>query len=128
MLAGKPHRFITGWEEASGNMDAEGSKLCVEQLLQKDPKEFQKCILVADGDSYQRRWQKVPGAEGWICAKCVSPLTSGSYMSGGSAAAVMALATTAEMFDLIEGDSEASVVDADDGGEGGESEVEDCPI
>ena len=109
-------------------MDAEGSKLCVEQLLQEDPKEFQKFILVADGDSYQRRWQKMPGAEGWICAKCVSPLTSGSYMSGGSAAAVMALATTAEMFDLIEGDSEASGADADDGGEGGESEVEDCPI
>ena len=109
-------------------MDAEGSKLCVEQLLQKDPKEFQKRILVADGDSYQRRWQKVPGAEGWICAKCVSPLTSGSYMSGGSAAAVMALATTADMFDLTGGDSMADGADADEGGDEGGLEIEESPI
>ena len=32
------------------------------------------------------------------------------------------------MFDLTEVDSEASGADADEGGEGGESEVEDCPI
>jgi hypothetical protein len=51
-------------------MDAEGSKLCVQQLLKTDPKEFKKCILVEDGDSYQRRWQTVPGAKEWICAKC----------------------------------------------------------
>ena len=128
MLAGKPHRFITGWEEASGNIDAEGSKLYVEQLLQKDPKEFQKCILVADGDSYQRRWQKVPGAEGWICAKCVSPLTSGSYMSGGSAAAVKALATAAEMFDLTGGNSEEGEAALDEEGNEAGLEIEEGPV
>ena len=109
-------------------MDAEGSKLCVEQLLQKDPKEFQKCILVADGDSYQRRWQKVPGAECWICAKCVSPLTSGSYMSGGSAAAVKALATAAEMFDLTGGNSEEGEAALDEEGNEAGLEIEEGPV
>ena len=60
--------------------------------------------------------------------KCVSPLTSGSYMSGGSAAAVMALATTADMFDLTGGDSMADGADADEGADEGGLEIEEGPI
>jgi hypothetical protein len=51
-------------------MDAEGSKICVEHLLKTDPKEFEMCMLVEDGDSIEKRWMKVRGAEKWICAKC----------------------------------------------------------
>ena len=89
VLAGKPHRFVADWPEASGNMDGEGSKVLVEHLLKTDPEEFKKCILVEDGDTYHRRWQAVPGAEAWICAKCgchkgknAAKACKGSDMSG----------------------------------------------
>ena len=58
----------------------------------------------------------------------VSPLTSGSFMSGGSAAAVTALAQAAERLDLTEGDSEADGADADGGVDEGGVEMEEGPI
>jgi hypothetical protein len=45
----------------------------VQHLLQTDPGEFKKCILVEDGNTYHRRWPAVPAAVAWICAKCGWP-------------------------------------------------------
>ena len=60
--------------------------------------------------------------------KCVSPLTSGSYMSGGSAAAVKALATAAEMFDLTGGNSEEGEAALDEEGNEAGLEIEEGPV
>lgn len=59
----------------------------------------------------------------------VSATSSGAYISGGSAAAVEALATSTEMFDLTGGDScEDSRVHVDEQGDEGGLEVEEGPI
>ena len=107
----------------------------MQHILQTDPEEFKKGILIDDGDMYQRRWRAIPGAEAWICAKCgcykannACKACEGSDMSGGSAAAVMALAHAAEMFDLTEGDSEADGADADNGADVVGFEMEEGPL
>ena len=56
------------------------------------------------------------------------PLTSGSYMSGGSAAAVKALATAAEMFDLTGGNSEEGEAALDEEGNEAGLEIEEGPV
>ena len=50
-------------------MDAEGARICVEAVTQKDPG-LTKVVFVTDGDVHEPRWQGVPAAAQWICGKC----------------------------------------------------------
>lgn len=84
-----PSLFITGWAESSGNMDAEGTKVCVGALVAKDPQRFQKVLFVADGDVHRKRWRDIEGTEQWQGGDCdchkgknIPKATRGSSMSG----------------------------------------------
>ena len=69
-------------------MDAEGARIAVEALLEKDPSEFRAPVLVADGDVHETRWKKHEAAAPWTCGLCgchkgknIPKATKGSAMS-----------------------------------------------
>jgi len=70
-------------------MDAEGARIAVEVLLEKDPAEFRAPVFVADGDVHEKRWKKHEAAAPWICGLCgchkgknIPKATKGGAMSG----------------------------------------------
>lgn len=89
MLKNYPSLFVTGWSESSGNMDAEGTTVCVGALMAKDPVRYKKVLFLADGDVHKKRWREIKGTEEWRVGDCdchkgknIPKATRGSSMSG----------------------------------------------